>query len=69
MPGKVLLLENTFKKNFVMSLNPIFKIISLRFLSNRNMIEVSQFLRNEAKRKIVEPGFIIKLIENNVMTR
>ena len=31
------------------------------------MIEVSQFLRNEAKRKSVESGFNIKLIENNEM--
>ena len=50
-----------------MSLKPIFVIISLRFLSNRNMIEVAQFLKNEAKRKSVEYGFNIKLIENNKM--
>ena len=29
------------------------------------MIEVLQFLRREAGRKSVEPGFNIKLIENN----
>ena len=31
------------------------------------MIEVAQFLKNEAKRKSVESGFNIKLIENNEM--
>ena len=31
------------------------------------MIEVAQFLRNKAKRKSVESGFNIKLIENNEM--
>ena len=31
------------------------------------MIEVAQFLRNESKRKSVESGFNIKLIENNEM--
>ena len=49
MPGKVLLLKNTFKNNFVMILKPIFVRISLRFLSNHNMIEAAQFLRNEVK--------------------
>ena len=29
------------------------------------MIEVAQFLRNEAKRKSMESGFNMKLIENN----
>ena len=29
------------------------------------MIKVAQFLRNEAKRKSMESGFNIKLIENN----
>ena len=72
MSGKVLLLKNTFKNNFVNSLKLIFVIISLRFLiarflSNRNMIEVAQFLRNEAKPKSVESGFNIKLIKNNEM--
>ena len=67
MPGKVLLLKSTFKNNFVMNLRPIFVIISLRFLSNRHMIEVAQFLGNEAKRKSVESGFNTKLIENNEM--
>ena len=65
MPGKVLLLKNTFKNNFVMNLKPIFVIIS--FLSNRNMIEVAQFLKSEAGWKSVESGFNIKLIENNQM--
>ena len=50
-----------------MSLKPIFIIISLRFLSNRNMIEVAQFLRSEAGRKSVESGFNIKLIEDSKM--
>ena len=31
------------------------------------MIEVAQFLRSEARRKSVESGFNIKLIENNEM--
>ena len=31
------------------------------------MIKVAQFLRNESKRKSVESGFNIKLIENNEM--
>ena len=65
MPGKVLLLKNAFKSNFVMSLKPIFIIISLRFLNNGNMIEVAQFLRSEAGRKSVKSGFNIKLIENS----
>ena len=29
------------------------------------MMEVAQLLRNEAKRKSVESGFFVKLIENN----
>ena len=67
MPGMVLLLKNTFKNNFVMNLKPIFVIVLLRFLSNRNMIEVTQFLRSEAGRNSVESGFNTKLIENNEM--
>ena len=48
-----------------MSLKTVFIIISLRFLSNRNMTEIAQFLSGERGRKSEEPGFNIKLIENN----
>ena len=52
--------------NEIITKKPIFVIISLRFLSNRNMIEVAQFLKSEAGWKSVESGFNIKLIENNL---
>ena len=48
-----------------MSLKPVCITISLRFLSNCNMIEVAQFLFSEVGRKSEESGFNIKLIENN----
>ena len=60
MPGKVLLLKITFKNNFVMNLKPNFVIISLLFLSNCNIVEISQFLKSEGGQKSVESGFNIK---------
>ena len=48
-----------------MSLKPVFVIILLRLLSNRNMNEVAQYLSNEGGRKSKKSGFNIKLIDNN----
>ena len=48
-----------------MSLKPVFVIVSLWFLSNRNIVEVAQFLSSDGGQKTEESDFNIKLIEDN----